>query len=260
MQYASFLTTVEQVGGLTREEAERAVEATLRTLAERITGGEARDIAFFLPKEVRAFLTTTGEEAERFGRDEFYRRVAGREGVDVKTAAAHARAVFVALGVAVAPGELRDMAVQLPKEYEPLLQAAGVGRRRETREPYDLTLRVAELAGLDREQARKAIEAVLETLAVRISAGEVEDLMKEIPPNFHPALRRGLRESHDARKMSVDEFLDHIAEREGISREEALEHTRAVFAALRELISGKEFSDMAAQLPGEYAPLLAAPA
>jgi uncharacterized protein (DUF2267 family) len=260
MRYASFLSTVEQVGGLTREEAERAIEATLGTLAERITGGEARDIASFLPKEIRRFLTDTPEEAERFGLGEFYRRVAEREGVDRRTAAAHARAVFVALGVAVAPGELRDMAAQLPVEFEPLLQAAGIGRRRAAHEPYDLALRVAELADLDREQARRATEAVLETLAVRISEGEVEDLMKEIPPNLHPALDRGLRESRNARKMSVEEFLDHIAEREGISREEALEHTRAVFAALRELITGKELSDMAAQLPSEYAPLLAAPA
>jgi uncharacterized protein (DUF2267 family) len=84
--------------------------------------------------------------------------------------------------------------------------------------------------------------------------------MREIPPELHPALERGLRESRDARRMSVEEFLDHIAERERISREEALEHTRAVFAALRELITGKEFSDVAAQLPREYAPLLAAPA
>jgi uncharacterized protein (DUF2267 family) len=260
MRYASFLSTVEQVGGLTREEAERAIEATLGTLAERITGGEARDIASFLPKEIRRFLTDTPEEAERFGLGEFYRRVAEREGVDRRTAAAHARAVFVALGVAVAPGELRDMAAQLPVEFEPLLQAAGIGRRRAAHEPYDLALRVAELADLDREQARRATEAVLETLAVRISEGEVEDLRKEIPPNLHPALDRGLRESRNARKMSVEEFLDHIAEREGISREEALEHTRAVFAALRELITGKELSDMAAQLPSEYAPLLAAPA
>src|SRR4051812_4263537 len=36
--------------------------------------------------------------------------------------------------------------------------------------------------------------------------------------------------------------------------------TRAVFAALRELITGKELPDLAAQLPQEYAPRLAAPA
>jgi uncharacterized protein (DUF2267 family) len=40
--------------------------------------------------------------------------------------------------------------------------------------------------------------------------------------------------------------------------EEALEHARAVFAALREPVRGRESSDMAVQLPGESAPLLAA--
>jgi uncharacterized protein (DUF2267 family) len=133
-------------------------------------------------------------------------------------------------------------------------------RRRATREPYDLTLRVAELAGIEREQARKATEAVLETLAVRISAGEVADLSKEIPSTLHHALDRGLRERRDAVPMSLDEFLDHIAEREGISRDDALHHTRAVFAALREMITSKEFRDMAVHPPDEYAPLLAATA
>lgn len=129
------------------------------------------------------------------------------------------------------------MAAQLPKDFEPLPQAAGVGRHRATRQPYDLTLRVAELAGIERERARMATEAVLETLAVRISAGEVEDLRKEIPSNLHHALDRGLRERRDAVPMNLDEFLDHIAAREGINRDDAPDHTRAVFAALREMIT-----------------------
>src|SRR3954468_14940700 len=104
MHYATFLSTVEQVGGMTRGQAERAIEATLRTLAERITGGEAEDVARFLPEELRPFLFPTREEAERFGLAEFYRRVADRAGVDRRTAAGYARAVFVALGLAVAPG------------------------------------------------------------------------------------------------------------------------------------------------------------
>jgi uncharacterized protein (DUF2267 family) len=57
--------------------------------------------------------------------DEFVRRVAEREGTDPKTAREHARAVFTALGEAVAPGELRDMAAQLPKDFAPLLKAAA---------------------------------------------------------------------------------------------------------------------------------------
>ena len=37
MERASFLSVVEQVGGLTPDEAERAIVATLETVSERIT-------------------------------------------------------------------------------------------------------------------------------------------------------------------------------------------------------------------------------
>jgi uncharacterized protein (DUF2267 family) len=127
MRLGTFLELVEQAGGMTREEAERAVPATLRTLAERITRGEAEDVAAFLPREVRAFLASGPEPAEAFGLDEFLRRIAEREGVDAQTARRDAEAVFVALGQAVAPGELRDLVAQLPKDFSPLLRAANIG-------------------------------------------------------------------------------------------------------------------------------------
>jgi uncharacterized protein (DUF2267 family) len=253
MRYASFISTVEQVAGIPREQAERAVEAVLRTLAERISGGEAADLALYLPKELRPLMASTPEPAEPFGLEEFLRRVAEREGVDERAAEEHARAVFVALGVAAAPGELRDMAAQLPHDFERLLAAATLGRRRVT----DLVGRVAELTGLEREQARRALEAVLETLAVRISRGEVQDLEAELPPHLRPVLERGLAESRDAKTMSVDEFIASVAERENAELEDAELHSRAVFRALRDVISSKEFSDIAAQLSDDYAPLLA---
>ena len=75
------MATVELAAGITREAAERAVVATLRTLAERITRGEAEDIALFL-RELRTALTSAPEPTEAFDRDDFIRRVAEREGVD----------------------------------------------------------------------------------------------------------------------------------------------------------------------------------
>ncbi len=44
----TFLEIIEQAAGTTWEEAERAARATLQTLAERMTLGEAEDIAAFL--------------------------------------------------------------------------------------------------------------------------------------------------------------------------------------------------------------------
>jgi uncharacterized protein (DUF2267 family) len=254
MRLATFLDIVAEAAGITLDEAERAASATLKTLAERISGGEAEDIAAFLPRELRGVLTSVPEPAEPFGLDEFVRRVAEREGVDEAKARRHAEAVFVALGQAVAPRELRDMAAQLPREFDPLLEAAQIGRR--AAPPQDpLVARVAQLASLDPPMARRAVEAVLETLAVRISEGEVEDLMERLPPDLMPALERGRVESRRPRRMSLDEFLGRVARLEGVDREDAERHTRSVFAALRELVPDKEIHDVESELPAEYAPL-----
>jgi uncharacterized protein (DUF2267 family) len=86
----------------------------------------------------------------------------------------------------------------------------------------------------------------------------VEDLEAELPPELRPALERGLAESRNAKVMSADEFIAEVADREGADLDDAEDHVRAVFAALREVTTGKEFSDMAAQLSQDYDRLLVA--
>jgi uncharacterized protein (DUF2267 family) len=56
MAESQFLELVEHAAGIPREEAREAVRATLCTLAERITHGEAQDIAVFVPGEFRDLL------------------------------------------------------------------------------------------------------------------------------------------------------------------------------------------------------------
>jgi uncharacterized protein (DUF2267 family) len=255
MRYATMLTMAERATGLVRPDAERAVEAALRTLAERISRGEAEDIAAFLPPEVRAWLTSAPEPAEGFDRREFIRRVAEREGVDPATAEDHVRGIFEVLGFAVAPGELRDMAAQLPRDFEDLLEAADVGPHRAATR-HDIVGRVAELLGADRSTAGHATRAALQVLGMRLSAGEVEDLEQELPGELRDALERGLAVSRAARKMSEEDFVTEVAQLEGTEPREAERHAHAVFQALREALSRKEFSDMTAQLSQDYAPLL----
>jgi uncharacterized protein (DUF2267 family) len=257
MRYANFMATVEQVSGLDRDQAERAVQATLRTLAERISRGEADDIAAFLPAELRSLLTDVPEPAEPFAYDEFIGRVAERAGVDRDAAAEQARAVFTAIGAAVAPGEISDMVAQLPQDFAPLLEAVGGGRRSAVESDGDVVARVALLAGIDADRARRLTEAVLEPLAVRISAGEVEDLEAELPADLRPALERGLHESRSAVSMPVEAFVERVADREGVSVQQAREHVRAVFTALQQVLSNQEFHDMRAQLSDDYSPLVA---
>jgi uncharacterized protein (DUF2267 family) len=253
-----FMTTVQQKARISRPDAERATRATLETLAERLSKGEARDLAAELPPEIAPWLATDGD-AEGFDIDEFIRRVADREGADLDAAQRHARAVFEALGRTVSRGEIDDMVAELPQEYEPLIFEAK-GRFVRVQPAEVLLRRIADRAGVHEPEARRAADAVLETLAERIAGGEVEDLIRRLPVELHPPLRKGDAESHGAaRKMSLEEFVRRVAEREGIAPADAFEHTRAVFATLREAVGEEEFRDISAQLPVEYAAVEAHP-
>jgi uncharacterized protein (DUF2267 family) len=255
---------VEHVARIPRHEAERAVEATLTTLAERISGGQAQDIAKQLAPDLRPLLTD-GEKAEPCGYEDFLRRIADREGVPPEIAERDARAVFAELGRAVTHDEIADMASELPRDFAPLIIAAEsvhgppeppVG----TMTFDDFVNSVARRTGLDPDRAGRASEAVLEALADRISGGEVDDLGTRLPAQFHPALERGKLGSHAvARRISLDEFLQRIAELEDTTPDQAKEHARAVLATLRETVGEKEFSDVTAQLPKDYAPLFVRP-
>jgi uncharacterized protein (DUF2267 family) len=157
----------------------------------------------------------------------------------------------------VSEDEYHDMVAELPRDFDPLLPE---GPAVEVLSVEQFLQAVADRAGLDPQAARRATDAVLETLAERISGGEVADLVDELPRELQPALDRGNALSHGAaRKMSLEDFVRHVAEREGVTPEEAREHARAVFATLREAVSEKEYLDTVDQLPDEYSALLARP-
>jgi uncharacterized protein (DUF2267 family) len=258
MKYERLLSVVEHEAQVDRQTAENALRATLQTLAQRISPGQVRDMAEQLPEQLAQWMRPA-ETIEPFHSDEFLRRVARREGVDTETAGKHVRAVFFAMSRAVTADEFDDMLSELPKDYEPLI---GRGRR-----PPDAVMpceeflsRVADRADTDIETAKKAAEAVLETLAERIAGGEVRDLMQELPAELVPALKRGKDRTHGiATAMDLDEFLAEVAEREGVPVDEAREHARAVISTIRDAVVEKEFDDLVAELPRVYVSELAHP-
>ncbi|MEU7813023.1 DUF2267 domain-containing protein [Pseudonocardia sp. NPDC049154] len=65
MDYATFTKTTAERAGLPEETAERIEHATLRTLADRITGGEAQDLAAQLPGGLIAAVAASLEEPDR---------------------------------------------------------------------------------------------------------------------------------------------------------------------------------------------------
>jgi uncharacterized protein (DUF2267 family) len=120
MDYEEFEDKVAGRAGVPRDRAGVLIQATLQTLAERITGGEADDLAAQLPKQMKEWLTRTDEPAESFGLDEFIRRVSERAQVAPGEAGDAARAVFRTLREAVTGGEFDDMMSQLPDEFSEL--------------------------------------------------------------------------------------------------------------------------------------------
>jgi uncharacterized protein (DUF2267 family) len=249
MDADTFLTIVEQGAGSGREGAERATHATLQTLGERLDRQEARQLAAQLPPEVAPWLATTGP-AEGFDADEFVRRVAEREGTDATTAGRDARAVLDALSRAVDPREYADMVAELPSDFAPLLPR---GLYVEQADAAEFLARVAGETGLGTAGARRAAEAVLETLAERIAGGEVDDLRPRLPVELHAALERGKEHSGgQARAMPVEQFVRLVAEREGVDDLAAAHHARAVFHALREAVGDEEFLDVTVELPEDY--------
>lgn len=120
MQYDEFIALVSERTGLFEGDAVALTRATLATLAERISGGEARDLAAQLPGPLQDALLPAKEEAEAFGFDEFVRRVAERSGRDSTVSEAAVDAVMATLRDAVTPGEFDDVLSQLPKDFHRL--------------------------------------------------------------------------------------------------------------------------------------------
>jgi len=120
MKYKDFLGEVHARAHLAElEEAVKATRATLEVFGIRLTKDERDNLKAQLPEEIGIYLAYGGE-VERFGLDEFYRRVQEREGVDMPDTIHHAQAVISVLDDAVSRGELKDIKAQLPEDFSPL--------------------------------------------------------------------------------------------------------------------------------------------
>ena len=124
MNQEDLYETIRERGELETTEAARdAARATLRTLGERITHGEAKDLADGLPQELAGAITGPENQAEAFGPREFVDRVSDREDdADQEAAQRHVRATLETIAERANHEEWRDVRDQLPEEYTPLYE------------------------------------------------------------------------------------------------------------------------------------------
>jgi uncharacterized protein (DUF2267 family) len=134
-----------------------------------------------------------------------------------------------------------------------------VSPRHETR--GGMTMRYGEIleaverkAGIgDRYDAERTVDAVLRALCDRLTGGEADDLMAQLPSE----LRQRIPVTRAVVPMTPDEFVQRVARELQVPQDVARERIRAVFAVLRQAVTRGEFDDVLSQLDPEYADLLA---
>lgn len=125
MKYNQFVNQVQNRAQISsRGETEVAIKATLETLAERIVGDEASNLAEQLPEEIGKYLRgREGEKGHSFSLQEFYDRVSKKEHVEPYTAAHHVLVVMAVANEAATSGEFDDICANLSDDYKPIFAA-----------------------------------------------------------------------------------------------------------------------------------------
>ncbi|MCV2457814.1 DUF2267 domain-containing protein [Streptomyces sp. ICN988] len=133
MQHDEMIGKVQALSRLPgRGPAERATQAVLTTLAERLPSGLADHMAAQLPPELAAPVRQvtasaangpSSASAELFDLAAFTGRIAGRAGTDEDAAVREAAAVLEVLDAALAPELMENVAEALPADIRELLPA-----------------------------------------------------------------------------------------------------------------------------------------
>lgn len=117
MLHEEFVARVQELAGFTNgDEADRAIRATLATLAERLVDTEMHALAIELPPPLAEALSR-GVYGGDFDLSELYDRVSRREGVALPFGVEHAQVVCRVLAEALS----HDALTRLHKELSPPL-------------------------------------------------------------------------------------------------------------------------------------------
>ncbi|WP_049890323.1 DUF2267 domain-containing protein [Natronorubrum sulfidifaciens] len=100
-------------------------------------------------------------------------------------------------------------------------------------------------------QAVRATRAVLTTLGERLQEGEATDLASPLPMEID----RYLTHAEHGQRFDYQEFLDRVADREGVDRADANYHAQQLLAVVAEVVPAGNLEKIDGQLPEEFDPL-----
>ncbi|MGC1215436.1 MAG: DUF2267 domain-containing protein [Micromonospora sp.] len=130
MEYEDFINAVALRAKVSTDQAAMLTRATLENLADRISAGQAENLAYQLPDGLAGYLRRPlrrEHATSSAGLDEFMRRVADRPDIDRALAGTAVRAVLTTLREAVTRDLFEDTVAQLPGEFRQVIEPVGAG-------------------------------------------------------------------------------------------------------------------------------------
>lgn len=124
MNYLEFIELIGRRGRIEKsEDASRAVQSTLETLAECLPTPQAKRLAEKLPREAGMYLSLPSKR-EEYSVHEFFERVSERSHVEKPVATQRAWAVLSVVEQQLSMEEFNELRSALPKQYERLFEFA----------------------------------------------------------------------------------------------------------------------------------------
>lgn len=112
---------------------------------------------------------------------------------------------------------------------------------------------VGERAEVSREDAESAALSTLAVLGERLEAGEATDLASQLPQELGDAVGSS---TGTGETFSASDFVERVADREGIAPNDADKRARAVLATVQEAVTGGQMEHVLSQLPTDYLELM----
>lgn len=109
--------------------------------------------------------------------------------------------------------------------------------------------KVAEATGLHRDRAERALLIATSMLCRRLTPGEAQDLVAQLPSTLQPQLSHCL--DGPDRSVSIKAIEDELNRSLGVPAERAGEIVREVFWVLSESVSAGQMAEVRGQLPEE---------